>query len=77
MWKRSTTRCSIRAGIGSSRRVWFLYNKNQIEYDEFKAFDLRLVLSGGLGHHLIKSERDDTDGPVRCGCVARVWRADR
>jgi hypothetical protein len=36
---------------------WLLYNKNFLEYDEFKAFDLRLVLSGGLGYHLIKNER--------------------
>jgi putative salt-induced outer membrane protein YdiY len=36
--------------------LWFLYNKDTVEYDEFKAFDLRLVLSGGLGRHLIKSD---------------------
>ncbi len=37
---------------------WFLYNKDVFEYDEFKAFDLRLVFSGGLGYHFL--ERDDT-----------------
>ncbi|MCA9148982.1 MAG: DUF481 domain-containing protein [Planctomycetales bacterium] len=36
--------------------LWFLYNKNTLEYDEFKAFDLRFVASGGLGHHFIKTD---------------------
>ena len=36
---------------------WFLYNKDIVEYDEFKAFDLRLVFSGGLGYHFLKRRR--------------------
>lgn len=36
--------------------IWFLYNKDTLEYDEFKAFDLRLGLSGGLGRHLVKTD---------------------
>ncbi len=47
--------------------IWFLYNKNTVEYDEFKAFDLRLVLSGGLGHHLIKTERTTLTGRLGAG----------
>lgn len=42
--------------------VWFLYNKNNLEYDEFKAFDVRLVLSGGLGHHFVKTESTTLTG---------------
>lgn len=36
--------------------TWFLYNKNILEYDEFKAFDLRVSITGGLGYHFIKDE---------------------
>jgi putative salt-induced outer membrane protein YdiY len=48
--------------------IWFLYNKNTLEYDEFKAFDLRLVLSGGLGHNFIKNDATTLTG--RCGAGA-------
>ncbi|MCA9197251.1 MAG: DUF481 domain-containing protein [Planctomycetales bacterium] len=46
---------------------WFFYNKNTIEYDEFKAFDLRLVLSGGLGYHLIKNDHTTLTGRLGSG----------
>lgn len=36
---------------------WFLYTKTVLEYDEFKAFDLRLTKSGGLGYHIIKNDQ--------------------
>ena len=45
----------------------FLYNKNVIEFDKFKAFDLRLVLSGGLGHHLIKNDQTTLTGRFGAG----------
>lgn len=36
---------------------WFLFNRLTLEYDEFKAFDLRLTLACGAGYHWIKNER--------------------
>ena len=46
---------------------WFLYEKNFIEYDEFKAFDLRLVLSAGLGHDFLKNDRTKLTGRLGAG----------
>ena len=46
---------------------WFLYNKNTIEFDKFKAFDMRLVLSGGLGHHIIKNDATTLTGRLGAG----------
>ena len=47
--------------------VQFLYNKNTLEYDEFKAFDVRLVLSGGYGYNIIKSETTTFTGRFGAG----------
>jgi putative salt-induced outer membrane protein YdiY len=46
---------------------WFLYNKDVVEYDEFKAFDLRLVVSGGLGYHFLKNEATTMTGRLGAG----------
>jgi len=35
---------------------WIYFNRYQIEYDRFKAFDLRLTLATGFGYHLIKDD---------------------
>lgn len=35
---------------------WFVYGQTRLEYDEFKDFDLRLTLTGGLGYHFIKND---------------------
>lgn len=35
---------------------WSVFQKLGLEYDEFKAFDLRLVLNGGFGYKLIESD---------------------
>ena len=68
--------CSTPAGIGTCRRSGFSTTRISVEYDEFKAFDLRLVLSGGLGTPLDEERTDDIDGAVGCWCVARVWWPD-
>jgi putative salt-induced outer membrane protein YdiY len=57
--------------------VWFLYNKNVVEYDEFKAFDLRLVLSGGLGHHLIKNETTTLTSRIGAGASREFGGPER
>ena len=36
---------------------WSLFSKFGLEWDEFKVFDLRLNLSGGLGYHWIRNDR--------------------
>lgn len=41
--------------LGDSR--WSLWNVTRLEYDEFKAFDLRLALNGGLGYDIIRNDR--------------------
>ena len=35
---------------------WVFYNRNQLEYDEFKVFDVRLTFATGLGYHWIKND---------------------
>jgi len=40
--------------LGESRWTYFL--KSGMEYDEFKAFDLRLVYNGGIGYHWVKTD---------------------
>jgi hypothetical protein len=36
---------------------WSVFSTTFIEYDEFKAFDLRLAINGGLGYQLVKMDR--------------------
>lgn len=47
--------------------VWFFYLKNNLEYDEFKAFDIRYVATAGLGHHVIKTEMTTLTGRLGAG----------
>jgi len=56
--------------------IWFLYNKNTLEYDEFKAFDLRLVLSAGLGYHLLKTERTTFTARLGAGASRELGGPD-
>ncbi|MCA9212531.1 MAG: DUF481 domain-containing protein [Planctomycetales bacterium] len=60
--------------LGNSRwdwkmnEQWFFYNKNTIEFDRFKPFDMRLSLTGGLGYDVI--ETDSTTLTTRLGAGA-------
>ena len=56
--------------------AWFLYNKDVLEYDEFKAFDLRLVFSGGLGYHLIKHDATTLTGRLGAGVSREIGGPD-
>ncbi|WP_147274240.1 DUF481 domain-containing protein [Bremerella cremea] len=38
---------------------WALHENTNLEYDEFKAFDLRLVFNGGLSYKPYKTDRTD------------------
>lgn len=51
--------------IGDSR--WTLWNITRLEYDEFKAFDLRLAINGGLGYDFIRTEQRKLTGRFGAG----------
>ena len=52
-----TTAHAIRGGIRGDFNVgdrWFVFGLADFEYDQFQDLDLRNVLGGGLGYHVIK-----------------------
>ena len=51
--------------LGESR--WSLWNITRLEYDEFKAFDLRLAINGGLGYDFIRNDRRKLTGRFGAG----------
>lgn len=51
--------------FGDSR--WSGFLKNGVEYDEFKAFDLRYNINAGLGYSFIKSEKMSLKGRFGSG----------
>lgn len=46
---------------------WTLWNITRLEYDEFKAFDLRLAVNGGLGYDVIRSDTRKLTGRFGAG----------
>ncbi len=64
---KSDTAQALRGGAGYSRdlaRRVFFNGFNDWEYDRFQALDLRVVLGGGLGYSVWKTERGRLDLPV-------------
>ncbi len=51
--------------FGDTRWSWFA--KEYLEYDEFKAFDLRLALNGGVGHKFIDTDVTKLKGRFGAG----------
>ncbi len=51
--------------FGDSRWSWFA--KEFAEYDEFKAFDLRIALNGGLGYKFVDTDITKLKGRVGSG----------
>lgn len=51
--------------LGDSR--WSLFNITRIEYDEFKAFDLRLAMNAGLGYNFIRTDTRKLTGRFGAG----------
>lgn len=51
--------------FGASR--YSLFIKEALEYDEFKAFDLRLALNGGLGYQFIDTDATKLNGRFGAG----------
>jgi putative salt-induced outer membrane protein YdiY len=48
--------------------LWLFFVKETTEYDEFKAFDVRLAANSGLGYYVVK--QDDAKLKVRAGAGA-------
>lgn len=46
---------------------WSLFGQTNLEYDEFKAFDLRLVANGGVGYQFLKSDITKLKGRFGAG----------
>ena len=62
--KTASTAQAVRGGIGYDREVGtrlFVNLFNDYEYDRFQDLDLRFVLGGGLGYHLVKGPRAALD----------------
>lgn len=62
--KNSATAKAVRGGVSYEHNVkprLFVTAFNDYEYDEFQNLDLRFVAGGGLGFHLLKTERASLD----------------
>jgi putative salt-induced outer membrane protein len=62
--KNSSTAQAVRGGVGYDHNVsprMFLNAFNDYEYDKFQNLDLRFVIGGGAGYHLIKTDRSLLD----------------
>lgn len=46
---------------------WSLFGKSQLEYDEFKAYDIRLTVNAGLGYQLINNDSTQLKGRFGSG----------
>lgn len=46
---------------------WSLFGQTRLTYDRFQAFDLRLVLNGGLGYQFIENDATDLKGRFGAG----------
>jgi putative salt-induced outer membrane protein YdiY len=60
----STTAHAIRGGVRGDlnlREKVFVFGFTDFEYDAFQHLDLRNVVGGGLGYHVIKSEKTTFD----------------
>jgi putative salt-induced outer membrane protein YdiY len=59
-----TTAHAIRGGIRGDFNVgdrWFVFGFTDFEYDQFQDLDLRNVIGGGLGYHVIKTANTTFD----------------
>jgi hypothetical protein len=54
---------NVESELGES--AWTTFFKTSLEYDEFKAFNVRTAMNAGLGYHLVKT--DDAKVIIRFG----------
>ena len=55
---------------------WSLFNIARLEYDEFKAFDLRFAINGGIGYAFIKNDTRKWIGRFGAGASREFGSAD-
>ncbi len=55
---------------------WSLFLKSAVEYDEFKAFDLRVAINGGASYRFIDSETLQLDGRLGSGASTEFGGPD-
>ena len=53
-----------------------MYSKSELYYDEFKVFDLRLVLNGGLGYQWLKTDATSLGTRVGAGASREFGGVD-
>lgn len=56
--------------------AWSYFLKNSLEYDEFKAFDLRIVLNGGVGYKFIRTDTVTLSGRLGAGASHEIHSPD-
>ena len=62
-----TIASAIRGGVRYDLNIgprWFVFAFTDFEHDAFQGLDLRNVLGGGVGHHLIKTDNATLDVDV-------------
>ena len=60
--------------LGESR--WTYFVKQQLTYDEFKAFDLRIVLNSGVGYQFVDTESLNWKGRFGAGASHEIGGPD-
>jgi len=55
---------------------WSVFARTRLEYDVFKAFDLRLTLSGGLGYDFLKTDITKLTGRFGAGVSHEIGGPD-
>ena len=55
---------------------WAIFTRLGLEYDEFKSFDIRLQLSGGLAYNFIDTEATELTGRFGAGASREVGGVD-
>jgi putative salt-induced outer membrane protein YdiY len=60
--------------LQQSRWTWFVHNLN--DYDEFKAYDLRVSLDAGFGYQLIKNDASSLIGRFGGGTTREIGGPD-
>src|SRR5262249_31118191 len=61
---KADTAQAVRGGLGDSRNITkkgFFNGFNDWEYDKFQSLDLRLVIGGGAGYSILKSDKTRLD----------------
>lgn len=55
---------------------WSAFGKSGIEWDQFKAFDMRLNFNGGLGYHFVRSDAASLSTKFGAGASQEIGAPD-